>query len=134
MSKIKLTSKIEDIILDRLAEGEALNAICSDPEICVAESTVRKKAVEDEDFGARYTRARSVGYDCRGERAVEKTRGEEAWKNPQAARLEFDAERWYLGKMKPLTYGDKLDLTSDGKAIGLPAELEAARKRAASAD
>lgn len=117
MGELKLVPELEYAILLRLAEGEALNAICSDPKIPVAESTVRKRATEDEDFGARYARARSVGYDCRAERAVERTKTPEARKNPAAARVEFDAERWYLGKMKPLVYGDKLDLTSAGESL-----------------
>ena len=131
MRKIKLTNEIEDTILERLSEGEALNAICADENIPVAESTVRKRALEDEDFGARYARAREIGYHCRGELAVENTKTEEAKENPQAARLQFDAERWYLGKMLPRVFGDKLDLTSGGEKIGLSSEIEASRKRIA---
>lgn len=33
--------------------------------------------------------------------------------------------------LKPKTYGPKLDLTSGGEKIGLPAEIEAARRRSA---
>ena len=131
MAKRVLTAQLELTILDRLAAGEALNAICADPQIAAAESTVRKRAVEDEEFGAKYARARSVGYDCRAEKAVEDAKAKAAAENPQAARLAFDAERWYLGKMKPLTYGDKLDLTSGGEKLGLSAEIEASRRRAA---
>jgi hypothetical protein len=114
-----LTPEMEEIILEKLAEGSALNAICGTDEIPVAESTVRKRAVEDQEFGARYARARSVGYDCRAERAVENAK-EEAKHDANAARLAFDAERWYLGKMKPQTYGDKIDLTSGGEKIAPP--------------
>lgn len=32
-------------------------------------------------------------------------------------RLQVDARKWMLGKMQPKKYGDKLDLTSDGKSI-----------------
>lgn len=127
MPEIVLTPELEDIILDRLSEGEALNAICADPEIPVAESTVRKRAVENEDFGARYVRARSVGYDCRAERAVEKAQKAE---DPQKARLAFDAERWYLGKMKPQTYGDKIDVTSGNEPLQMDDTAIAARAAA----
>jgi len=130
-SGLKLTPTVEEIILRRLADGEALNAICDDPKIPVAESTVRQRALEHEEFGAKYARARSVGWDCRGERTVENTKTKDAAKNPQAARLIFDAERWYLGKMKPMTYGEKLDLTSGGEKLGLSIEIEASRRRAA---
>jgi hypothetical protein len=126
MAQTKRTPLMETEILDRLAEGESLRAICED--LPVTEAAVRKWAVEDEAFGSQYARARSIGYDCRAENAVEDAKAAE---DPQAARLAFDAERWFLGKMKPKVYGDKLDVTSDGKQIGLVAELEAARKRAA---
>lgn len=116
-SGLKLTPDVEEIILARLAEGEALAAICDDSRIPVTESAVRARVVDDEVFAARYMRARDIGWDCRGERAVEKTKLEGAAKNPQAARLEFDAERWYLGKMKPKVYGDKIDVTSGNEPI-----------------
>jgi hypothetical protein len=133
MSEIKLTDKVQKTILDRLADGEALNAICADPKIPVAESTVRKRALEDEGFGAKYAHARMIGYLCQGERIVAGTKTEEAKENPQAARLIFDAERWHLSKMLPKVFGDKLDLTSGGEKIGLSAEVEAARRRQADA-
>lgn len=108
----RFSTELETRILERLAEGEALRAICNDVGVPVTESAVRKRAIEVPDFGARYARAREVGYDCRAERAVEDTKSEAAQKNPQAARLRFDAERWYLSKMKPKTYGDKIDISS----------------------
>jgi hypothetical protein len=130
MGKIVLTPDIEEIILQRLAEGEALNVICADESIPVAESTVRKRAIEDPSFGAKYARAREVGFDCRGERAVEATKTEEAKKNPQAARLIFDAERWYLGKMKPKTFGDRQTVEHEG-TVTHRHEPDTARERVA---
>lgn len=109
----KWTPEVEEAILERLLDGEALNAICNDPAISVSESYVRKVARDDEEFGTKYARARDIGYDCRGERAVEAAKAESARENPQAARLAFDAERWYLGKMKPKVYGDKTLVGSD---------------------
>jgi hypothetical protein len=123
-----ITPEMEDMILEKLADGEALNAICGTEEIPVAESTVRKRAVENDDFGARYVRARSIGYDCRAERAVEKAK-EDAKADAHAARLAFDAERWYLGKMKPQTYGEasRVDLTSGGEKIQMDDVSKATR-------
>lgn len=109
----KWTPEIEQVLLARLLDGEALNAICNDPSITVSESYVRKMANEDAEFGAKYAHARDIGYDCRAERAVENTKTDEAAENPQIARLQFDAERWYLGKMKPKVYGDKQLVGSD---------------------
>lgn len=39
----------------------------------------------------------------------------------QRAKLRVDARKWILAKMQPTKYGDKLDVTSDNKALGVPA-------------
>lgn len=38
----------------------------------------------------------------------------------QMARVEIDVRKWLASKLLPKTYGDKLDLTSDGKALPQP--------------
>lgn len=35
----------------------------------------------------------------------------------QRSKLRVEARKWLMSKMKPKKYGDKVDLTSDGKAI-----------------
>ena len=35
----------------------------------------------------------------------------------QAVKLKADNLKWSMSKMKPKKYGDKVDVTSDGKAI-----------------
>lgn len=35
----------------------------------------------------------------------------------QRSRLRVDTRKWYLSKVLPKKYGEKLDVTSDGKAI-----------------
>jgi hypothetical protein len=107
---MKWTAALEETLLDRLLAGEALNAICKDEEIPVSESYVRKKARDDAEFGAKYARAREIGYQCRAERAVEDAKSAE---DASKGRLAFDAERWYLGKMLPTVFGDKTLLGSD---------------------
>lgn len=99
------STDLENDILERLSAGESLNAIChGDNPVGVAESTVRKWAVEDADFGARYARARDVGLDCRADRVIEDARKA---KDAGLGRLQFDADRWYLSKMAPKRYGEK---------------------------
>jgi len=52
-----------DLICERLAQGESLNAICKD-EGMPAESTVRTWVLTDsEGFAANYARAREIGYE-----------------------------------------------------------------------
>lgn len=38
----------------------------------------------------------------------------------QRSRLRIDTRKWLMAKMKPKKYGDKLDLTSDGKVLPTP--------------
>lgn len=120
MPKLVFTPELEEIILARLASGEALNAICNDPDIAVRESTVRYKVVNDAEFAARYRSARDIGYDCRAEQAVQDARTAE---DAQKGRLAFEAERWYLGKMRPRTYGERIDVTSGGQPLPAPSVL-----------
>jgi len=104
------TVELAGRILDRLAEGESLNAICKADDM-PAESTVRHWAAEDrEGFFAKYTRARDIGLDCRADRVVEEAR--EA-RDASLGRLRFDADRWYLSKLAPKRYGDKTVLAGD---------------------
>lgn len=38
----------------------------------------------------------------------------------QRSKLRVEARKWYASKMKPKKYGDKIDVTSDGKALPTP--------------
>jgi hypothetical protein len=109
------SQRIADQICDRLAEGEQLDVICSDPGMPPA-STVRRWACEGrEPFSSRYARARSIGYerlafellaisdaDCTGPDG----RADHALVQKQ--RLQADTRRWLLSKLLPRTYGDKV--------------------------
>jgi hypothetical protein len=99
------SAEIAQLICDRLATGESLLSICKD-ESFPTESTVRHWALEDrEGFFANYSRARDLGLDCRADKVLEIPRGVTSEDVPRA-RLEFDAERWYLSKLAPKRYGD----------------------------
>jgi len=39
----------------------------------------------------------------------------------QRSKLRVDSRKWVLAKMMPKKYGDKLDVTSDGQALAVPA-------------
>lgn len=54
-------------------------------------------------------------YSITPERDVETGRIDTGW--VQLQRLKIDAKKWSLGKMNPKKYGDKVDLTSNGKTI-----------------
>lgn len=54
--------------------------------------------------------------------------------NVQRSRLMIDAIKWRLAKELPKKYGDKLDVTSDNKPIGLPAIVGMVIKNETTAD
>lgn len=100
------TPEIAAAICERLAAGQSLRAICRDDDM-PAEATVRKWAVEDVNgFSAQYTRSRDIGLDAIADDVFEIADNERG--DPTRDRLRFDARRWYLSKLAPKKYGDKV--------------------------
>lgn len=130
-------------ICSRLAEGESLRGICTDPHM-PAESTVRAWAKDDiEGFAAQYARARELGYErlaeeilhiadtpLEGTTITSKEWGEERKTGDmiEHRKLQVDARKWMLAKMLPKVYGDKQQIEHSG-AVDIAAGLLAARKR-----
>ena len=105
------TREIELEIIDRLAQGRSLLSICADEDIPVTDVAVRKWALVDpEGFGAEYAHARDLGLDARSEKMLDDA---SAATDASLGRLKFDANRWYLSKLAPKRYGDKLDLNAE---------------------
>lgn len=118
--------EIADAVCERLASGESLNAICKD-EGYPAESTVRSWALQDIDgFAAKYARAREVQAHFLAEQIITisdtpqegvettvKADGTSETKHGDMLghrKLQVDARKWYLSKVLPKVYGDKLEL------------------------
>jgi hypothetical protein len=109
---------ITDEICKRLAEGESLRSICRDQNF-PNECTIRTWALEDrEGFNSQYTRARDIGLDCLADQVQEIAAGALDASDVPRARLEFDAKRWYLSKLAPKRYGDRIqnEVTGAGGA------------------
>jgi len=104
--------QIEEM-LGRLAKGEALVHIERDPRMPCAD-TIENWIKVGDDLSARIVRARERGLDYIAAEAVANAK-----KATDAAtgRLAFDADRWYLSKLAPKRYGDKIDVTSNGEAL-----------------
>ena len=111
-------------ICHRLSEGESLRSICK-PDTMPAESTVRRWAVDDVNgFFAQYARARDTGLDAMADETLEisdnasndwmERHGEEeaGWvvngDHVARSRLRVDTRKWYLSKLAPKRYGDKV--------------------------
>ena len=129
------TPELAATILARLAKGESLRAICRDADM-PSRPTVHKWIIEDTDgFATQYTRARDAGLDEIADEVFEiaddgtndyvqtaegqKLNGEHV----QRSRLRFDARRWYLSKLAPKKYGERLATEISGPDGG-PVKIE----------
>lgn len=105
-------------MLRRMGEGETLTSIAADPRMPSMATMVRWEGEQDE-FGERITRARAMGYTARAEQIVAKVA---TCADPVKARLEFDAERWFLSHMAPKKFGNATTLKhadADGEKLQL---------------
>lgn len=122
--------KVADELLGRLATGESLDNICKD-EHMPSPPTVRRWAIEmtqdgadgRASFSADYARARELGYDALAEELLTvadvDARGPDGFVDNgeiQRLRLLSDNRKWYLSKILPRKYGDKVtqEIVGDG--------------------
>lgn len=108
-------------ICNRLSDGQSLRKVCEDPEMPI-KTTVLRWLRDKEELRAQYARAKEESADAFAEEMLEIAREADV-KNGNAiqkARLEIDTMKWLMSKQKPKKYGDKLDVTSDGKALPTP--------------
>ena len=105
-------------ICRRIAEGESLLKICKDDKMpCRKVVHLWLLDGTKESFLHNYKTAVDVRtenmFDDLNEIADVKDEDE----SPNRSRLRIDTRKWYLSKVMPKKYGDKIDVTSDGKTI-----------------
>jgi hypothetical protein len=127
------TPELAQRICERIAEGESLRSICREDDM-PAEPTVRSWAINDlNGFSAQYTKARDIALDLMADDLIEiadtpqpgvKTKTNEKGETEttegdmiEHRRLRVDVRKWYLSKLAPKRYGDKLAV---GGADDLP--------------
>lgn len=137
MAKGKLTSAVRNRVLERLAEGRSLRAICRDADVPVTPAAVRKVVKAEPAFGIQYARARDRGLDAMADELldiaddasrdwVQKVNrdGTVRWvlnhEHIQRCRLRCDTIKWYLSKLAPKRYGKRIKqkVTSPNKSLG----------------
>lgn len=110
-------------ILSRLATGESLRSICRTPGM-PDEAVVRGWVLDDrEGFASLYARARDLGLDAMADELLEISDevvgSTESGASDSGAvnrnRLRVDARKWYLSKLAPKRYGDRVDVTHGGQ-------------------
>jgi hypothetical protein len=104
-------------------------------------NTVYDWLEKDEDFAMRFARARERGEEVIAQECLEIADdasndymlrsgkdGETAWalngEHIQRSKLRIETRLKLLAKFNPKKWGDKVDLTSDGKAVGLAINID----------
>lgn len=104
----------------RIANGMSLRRACAEDDMPSAK-TIFNWFESYPDFLQQYTRAKEASADALADDiqdiADDVLKGN---LDPQAARVAGDLKKWTASKLKPKKYGDKLDLTSDGKQLPTP--------------
>ncbi len=128
----KYSLELADSICARLAEGESMRTVCKREEMPSLE-TVFRWIREKSDFREQYARAKEESADALSDEILDiADDGSNDWMEihkggytatvvdqeaVQRSKLRVETRKWLASKMKPKKYGDKVDLTSDGKAI-----------------
>lgn len=126
------TQELADKVCERIAEGYSMRTVCA-PEGMPSISTLFKWIREIPGFTQQYARATEERTEAMSEDILDIAddgsndlmtiqKGNQSYEieNKEVtnrSRLRVDTRKWLMSKMKPKKYGDKVDVTSDGKAI-----------------
>ena len=129
-----------DQIIEWISAGKTLREWCRENGLHY--STVYLWMEKDEEFAQRFARARDIGHDCIADECMEiidtpperilTEQGDKVdpgfvvWMKARA-----EERRKLLAKWNPKKYGDKVDVTSDGKAVGLAINIDLGKEQAA---
>lgn len=130
------TKKIGDLICARISAGESLRRICLDEEMPEAR-TVHYWLVDGkhEDFFQQYARARNIQAEQLFDEILDIaddgsndymtiTKGDNEYnvedrEVTNRSKLRVDSRKWYLSKVLPKKFGDKIDVTSGGEKVSV---------------
>lgn len=114
------TDAMVDDIIDRLAKGEPLAAICRTPGY-PHPSTFRDWCNGDEELSRRFARAREDGFDAIAESTLDIVDNVE--EDPASRRVRAETRLKLLAKWDPKRYGDKLEVGGAGKGGSLMVQV-----------
>lgn len=125
------TKELGDRICDQLAEGLSLRSVCKADDM-PDKSTVFRWIRDDKEFQDQYARAKREGADAMAEDILDIIDdGTNDWMTIQGNRvtnreaierskLRFQGRQWLMSKTLPKKYGDKIDMTTNGKDLPTP--------------
>jgi hypothetical protein len=118
------TKEQGDAICSQLAGGISLKRVCEQKGM-PSRQTVYTWLRTYPEFLDNYTRAKDDGADAYAddiadiaERVISPNK--KLRLDPNAARVAIEGKKWAASKLKPKKYGDKLDVTTDGKELPAP--------------
>jgi hypothetical protein len=129
------TQELADKICFRIAAGESVRTIEKDKEMPSGVTIYRWLLDKDkEDFNKQYEKARDIQAEKMFEELLQiaddgsndfmerEGKGGDSYEvvnaeNIQRSRLRVDTRKWYLSKVRPKKFGEKLDMTSGGEKI-----------------
>lgn len=122
--------EMEQTILERLMDGDSLRRICQEDGM-PDRTTVLRWAESDDEFAAKYARARVIQAHTVNDDMQEledKVLSGEV--EPGAARVILGSKQWRAAKLLPKVYGEKVAVTgNDGKDLIPPTDpMDSARK------
>lgn len=123
------TKDLGDSICEKLSDGLSLRTVCLADDM-PSKATVFNWLRINKEFLDQYARATDERAEAHHEDLLEL--GDEAVKLAQnvdkqvsnavvsAVKLKADNLKWSMSKMKPKKYGDKIDMTTNGKDLPIP--------------
>lgn len=131
------SQELADEMCSQLSEGKSLRKVCEAADM-PAKSTVFSWLRTNTEFLDQYTRAKEEAADSLIDEIIELSdeastviKGDDKSDSArvQAKHLQIEARKWLASKLKPKRYGDKLDVTSDGRRIEAPIILSPIKPR-----
>lgn len=114
------TDETFDSICAQLADGKSLKRICEADDM-PDKATFYRWINNNQDLCDKYARAKDDSADALSEDIQNIADDVLAGKyEPNNARVAIDAKKWIASKLKPKKYGDKLDMTTNGKDLPTP--------------
>lgn len=126
----KFTKELADEICQEIASGKSLKRVC-EAEKFPTRATIHNWLLDatKPEFFDNYSQAVNIRAELMfdeleevAESSIEAIVGDDKSDGArvQARKLLVDTRKWYLSKVMPKKYGDKLDLTSDGEKLPTP--------------
>lgn len=123
------SKKLSDKICHELSKGASLRTVCQMDGMPEG-GTIFRWLAEKTEFREQYAQAKQESADALNEvlldlgddaiRLSQEVDSKASGAVVQAVKLKADNMKWYMSKMKPKKYGDKTDVTTNGKDFPAP--------------